>query len=88
MKKIGLILSLVAMSSCAATFPAKEAYVADLTNLVCARYQIYDLEEIKFRLLEELPLVKKGPCDRMMGFKRGDVNPVLNYIRKVSKGSK
>lgn len=82
MKKTGLTLSFILLTSCAATFPTREAYVADLTNGVCAKYEIYDLEEIEFRRIADLPLLPKGPCDRMMGFKRQDVTKVLNFIRK------
>lgn len=85
MKKTGLILSFIMLASCAAAFPTREAYVADLTNGVCAKYEIYDLEEIKFRHIDDLPLAAKGPCDRMMGFKRKDVTKVLNFIRKHTK---
>ena len=81
--KRSLIALSIFLSSCAATFPVKEAFIVDVTNQVCAKYEIYDLEEIKFRLVAELPLAAKGPCDRLWGVKRQDVNPLLNYIRRA-----
>lgn len=86
MKKIGLILSALFLTTCAhAQFPAKRLYVVDLTSGVCVEYDIVDATNLKVRLRQELPLQKGGACDRMAGFHRNEFKPVQNYIRDAIK---
>jgi hypothetical protein len=89
MKRTILTLSFVCLGSCAAApFPREMLYVADITNRVCAEYEIVDLSEIKFRLVRELELLPKGPCDRMAGFMVRGFKKVQNWIRDRIKDEK
>lgn len=89
MRQTGLILSLICFISCAsAPFPKENLYIPDLTNKVCAEYEIVNLEEITFRHKRDLPLVAKGPCDRMAGFARSGFKAVQNWIRdRIKEGN-
>lgn len=87
--KTGLILSLVFISSCAATsFPRENLYIPDLTNHVCAEYEIESLTEITFRWIQDLNLVAGGPCDRMAGWTRKGFKNIQNWARdKIAEGN-
>lgn len=96
MKKTGSILSLAIVSfllmgnsSCESAgvrpFPIHELYVTDLTNRVCVKYQIIDVEAMTVSDGVELPLSAKGPCDRLTGFKRSDFKAGQNWIRDAQK---
>lgn len=89
MKKTIVFLSLFLFSSCASglnEFPTKRAFVADTTNMVCVEYKIIDSTTIKFQWVKETPLAEAGgPCDRLMGFHRDDVQATLNWVRDVIK---
>lgn len=89
MKKIGLILSFLFLTTCAhAQFPATKLYVVDLTNGVCAEYDIVDATNFKVRHKRDLALQKGGPCDRMAGFHRNEFKGVQNYVRDSVKACK
>jgi hypothetical protein len=82
--KMSLIISTLSLlSGCAKVdeFPNLPFYVADVTNQVCAKYILTDRKKIKFYLMEETPLVAKGPCDRMTGFALTDFNTAKSWIR-------
>lgn len=86
MNKTILILSFLFLTTCAhAKFDVERLYVVDLTNGVCAEYEIVDQVNVKVRLRQELPLQKGGPCDRVVGFHRNEFKKVQNYIRDVIK---
>lgn len=86
---MALILNLILISSCAAApFPREYLYVADLTNQVCAEYEIVSLTDITFRHKQDLVLRAGGPCDRMAGFTVRGFKNVQNWIRdEIAKGN-
>ena len=89
MKKIFLILSLIFFSSChkgPEDYPVDFLYVVDLSNSVCAKYQIVNKREIKVELKEELALIQGGPCDRLVGHEFHDFKKVQNFLRDLLKG--
>ena len=93
MKAIGSILSwsLVALvcmgaSSCPVNipkFPNPPLYVTDLANMVCAEYELVNDHDVLYRWVKDLPLVAKGPCDRMAGFATRGFKRVQNWARDV-----
>jgi hypothetical protein len=83
--KLLVFFPFLVLIACGSTFPVREAFVVDVTNQVCVKKEIYDLEELQFRTVAEYPLVPKGPCDRLVGFHRNNVTSVLNFIRRKIK---
>lgn len=84
MIRVSIILGLLFFASCASglrPFPAKYLYVVDVTNQVCAKYRIVDLEKLTVVLESESRLVPKGPCDRAVGFHRNEFKSVQNWVR-------
>jgi len=87
--RLGVCVSLFFLITCAATpFPREKVYVADVTNQVCAEYEIIDYESIKVDLVKEYDLLPGGPCDRMVGFNYRGFKKVQNWVRDRIKADK
>ena len=86
MSRTFLILSCLSLSMCAAApFPKEKIYVVDVTNMVCAEYEIIDLEKITLRPTRELDLLPGGPCDRAVGWSHRGFKKVQNWVRDQIK---
>lgn len=81
-----VLLVLFVIPACAISpYPKEYVYIADLKSKVCAEYEIVDIETIKFKLRQELPLMVGGPCDGMTGYSRRGFKRVQNWIRDTIK---